>query len=289
LLDEATEYRVEPAISYGQALLGYSLAGLRRFDEAHDLLRSAASAARALNDRFAELNAYALTTRVLLQEGRAAEACAVEPPLSSGSVKAIWGEVLASRALALATVGRFAEALKAGAEADAVTQGVETKVLWPAVKTVVAMRARDSQVMGLAEDLVNMAFESGAVDPLVCAYRSNADLLGVLLSSPPLAERTSYALTRAGDNLMAGGLGYNVADSLDPRSSLSVREREVYELVCTGLSNREIARQLFITEGTVKVHVHHVYDKLGVRSRTALAMQAARERANYAAPNTRST
>src|SRR4051794_24780913 len=289
LLDEATEYRVEPAISYGQALLGYSLAGLRRFDEAHDRLRSAASAARALNDRFAELNAYALTTRVLLQEGRAAEACAVEPPLSSGSVKAIWGEVLASRALALATVGRFAEALKAGGEADAVTQGVETKDLWPAVKAVVAMRSRDSQVMGLAEDLVNVAFESGAVDPLVCAYRSNADLLGVLLSSPPLAERTSYALTRAGDNLMAGGLGYNVADSLDPRSSLSVREREVYELVCTGLSNREIARQLFITEGTVKVHVHHVYDKLGVRSRTALAMQAARERANYAAPNTRST
>ena len=38
------------------------------------------------------------------------------------------------------------------------------------------------------------------------------------------------------------------------------------------------SQRLFITEGTVKVHVHHVFDKLGVRSRTALAMNAARER-----------
>ncbi len=36
------------------------------------------------------------------------------------------------------------------------------------------------------------------------------------------------------------------------------------------LTNREIAKILFIEESTVKVHVHHIYDKLGVRSRIAL-------------------
>ena len=42
-----------------------------------------------------------------------------------------------------------------------------------------------------------------------------------------------------------------------------------------GLSNREIAKLLFIEPSTVKVHAHRIYDKLGVRSRTALAVQAA--------------
>lgn len=45
----------------------------------------------------------------------------------------------------------------------------------------------------------------------------------------------------------------------------------------------QIAELLFISESTVKVHVHHIYDKLGVRSRTALAVQAMLERADQPA------
>jgi DNA-binding NarL/FixJ family response regulator len=100
--------------------------------------------------------------------------------------------------------------------------------------------------------------------------------------TPSCTERTVYALSRAGDQDIATSLGLDVAGSLDPRSALSVREREVYELVCAGLSNREIASKLFISQGTVKVHVHHVFDKLGIRSRTALAMNAVHERARQA-------
>ena len=46
-----------------------------------------------------------------------------------------------------------------------------------------------------------------------------------------------------------------------------------------GFSNGEIARRLFISESTVKVHVHHVFDKLGIRSRTALVLGAATQAA----------
>ena len=61
-------------------------------------------------------------------------------------------------------------------------------------------------------------------------------------------------------------LGVSPLHLVDPAISLSAREREVYDLVCEGLSNAEIAQRLFISTSTVKVHVHHVFDKLGIRS-----------------------
>ena len=278
LLEDATEYRVDFAISHAQAMLGYSLVGLRRYPEAHEQLRKAQSTARSGNDSFAEHNAYALTVRLLLQEGRATEACAIEPPDTTDSVKGVRGEVMASRALALATLGRLSDAVELGAAAVALTQAVETRVLWPAIRAVIAQKSRDSRLIEHAEELLTVAFEAGAVDLLVCAYRSNPELLAVLLREPSCVERTVYAVNRAGDQDLAESMGLELAGSLDPLVTLSVREREVYRLVCAGLSNREIAGKLFITEATVKVHVHHVFDKLGVRSRTALAMNAARDR-----------
>ena len=53
---------------------------------------------------------------------------------------------------------------------------------------------------------------------------------------------------------------------------LTPREREIALLVRTGLSNKQIARQLTVSEGTIKVHLHHVFDKLAIRNRTMLAM-----------------
>lgn len=56
--------------------------------------------------------------------------------------------------------------------------------------------------------------------------------------------------------------------------SLTPRERELIELVRRGLRNRDIAAQLGVTEGTVKVYLHAIFDKLGVDNRTELAMRA---------------
>ncbi len=49
--------------------------------------------------------------------------------------------------------------------------------------------------------------------------------------------------------------------------ALSPRESEILRLVCQGLSNQEIARQLVLSVGTVKFHIHNIYGKLGVRDR----------------------
>lgn len=59
-----------------------------------------------------------------------------------------------------------------------------------------------------------------------------------------------------------------------PMESLSTREQAVVGLVVRGLRNREIASLLGIAEGTVKVHLHKVYEKLGVGSRTELVIYA---------------
>jgi DNA-binding NarL/FixJ family response regulator len=55
---------------------------------------------------------------------------------------------------------------------------------------------------------------------------------------------------------------------------LTDRELEVLRLVASGATNRESARQLFISEATVKTHLLHVYGKLGVRDRAAAVAEA---------------
>jgi two-component system nitrate/nitrite response regulator NarL len=55
---------------------------------------------------------------------------------------------------------------------------------------------------------------------------------------------------------------------------LTKRQLEVTALVSAGLSNKDVGRRLNLTEGTVKIHLHHIYDRLGVANRTALAVMA---------------
>jgi len=54
---------------------------------------------------------------------------------------------------------------------------------------------------------------------------------------------------------------------------LSPREREVGVLVARGLTNKEVARELGLSEGTVKMHVHNIFQKLGAKSRYNLIVQ----------------
>jgi len=70
-----------------------------------------------------------------------------------------------------------------------------------------------------------------------------------------------------------------VASRLDarlsrPRQELTSRELEVLRLTSEGLSNRAIARELFVSEATVKTHLVHVFEKLGVDSRTSAVAEA---------------
>src|SRR6516164_2546030 len=61
-------------------------------------------------------------------------------------------------------------------------------------------------------------------------------------------------------------------EQVPPDHALTLREWEIIGLVSHGLSNKEIARRVDLQEGTVKVHLHNIYTKIGVPNRTALAL-----------------
>ena len=56
-------------------------------------------------------------------------------------------------------------------------------------------------------------------------------------------------------------------------ASLTPREREILDLVAEGNSNAEIAARLWLSTGTVRMHLQHIYEKLGVGNRTAAVAQ----------------
>jgi two-component system nitrate/nitrite response regulator NarP len=79
-----------------------------------------------------------------------------------------------------------------------------------------------------------------------------------------LQKAMDFSLAR-GDGAAAG-----------PLAPLSSRERAIAGLIVRGLRNKEIAAELGIGEGTVKVHLHNIFEKLGVANRTELALLAAK-------------
>ena len=95
-------------------------------------------------------------------------------------------------------------------------------------------------------------------DPSLLLECMDAVVAGERWIDPEISERTRQAQARAA--------------SAPP---LTRRERELVELVRQGLRNRDIAAELGVTEGTVKVYLHAIFDKFKVENRTELALRAA--------------
>jgi len=64
------------------------------------------------------------------------------------------------------------------------------------------------------------------------------------------------------------------SDQRQLKQLLTAREMDLVELVANGYSNKQIADHCFISEGTVKVHLHNVYEKLGIKNRLELCLYA---------------
>jgi DNA-binding CsgD family transcriptional regulator len=284
LIRDARDHKLELMLPSGYTAFGLALAGLRDFDGAHAALDEAFARAKRCMDNYAQQNAYASRMRVFAQERRFSEACAVEPPPLKDALPSMRGEVCASRGLVLACLGRFLEATSSADFARSVTRGLEASTLADSIQCVLAVEGGRSDAHVLAEKLVDQAFRSGAVDILVTCYRASPAVLSLLLRLPSTSERVLFAVKRAGDESLAESQGQPLSAILDPANALSSREREICDLVAEGLSNRDIAKLLFISDTTVKAHLHRVFDKLGVHTRQALALRAVKVRWRQATP-----
>ncbi len=283
LLDDIARSRMDFAEPYALVSGAIAAAGMRDWNEAHSRVDRAQAAAQTSRSGFAEQMCYAARVRVLAHEGKHRSALSLEIPGLHGAIPSMRAEVLLARALVLATVGRIHEASSLLGATRGTTSGVEALILCAAIDAVVALKRRDRRYADLVVDLESAAFDSGALDLFVMAYRTCPELLAMLLREAREPDRLHALIARVGDVDLARALGHPLTFSDDDlRARLTPREREVYELLREGLSNRQIAELLVISEATAKLHTHHVYDKLGTRSRTAIAIQAALERAGQA-------
>ncbi|MFF9126022.1 response regulator [Streptomyces sp. NPDC014889] len=101
-----------------------------------------------------------------------------------------------------------------------------------------------------------------------------AGATGYLLKDAPRGELfTAVRAAAEGRTVLSPAVASRLVSAVRApapgKEPLSAREREVLALVARGTSNREIARELFISEATVKTHLTHLYAKLGVKDRAA--------------------
>jgi DNA-binding NarL/FixJ family response regulator len=108
-----------------------------------------------------------------------------------------------------------------------------------------------------------------------------AGATGYLLKDAPREElvRAVRAAAR-GESVLSPAVASRLMGQVrkPAREALSTRELDVLKLIADGASNREAASKLFVSEATIKTHLLHIYDKLGVRDRAGAVGEAYKRR-----------
>lgn len=137
----------------------------------------------------------------------------------------------------------------------------------PPVVAAISRLARVVMLTGSDDpDIVAAVIGAGATSYLVHGSYGTSELVDVVVGAACGRPHASPAAAAALVHAVRNGTVLAPPGSRSG-SELSVREREVMCLVADGLSNEDIGDQLGLTEKTVKNHLQHAYDKLGVHSR----------------------
>jgi DNA-binding CsgD family transcriptional regulator len=188
------------------------------------------------------------------------------PPLAPPG---LIGEFLGYRGLICAAQGRVDAAKDALQEAEGHARYVDAIAINSMGRAILrlAVEADTSAALRAVNDVVAM----GQLDVVITACRAFPQLVRACSADTKLARALSDALFASHDVSLGRSGGLAMPRELRPSEGLSPREREVFELIAQGRTNQEIARALFISESTTKVHVRHILEKLGVHSRVEAA------------------
>jgi LuxR family maltose regulon positive regulatory protein len=265
LADDIDAFDLEFAKPHAQWVAALVRLGSRRFGETERLLQSLEDGNDTGQHPPQTVNVRLLRARMLLQTGKAADAEQLTVELPDPSNYPSWrAEYIATRALALACLGDDESALKAAAAAERTSRVVEVRVLVAACHSVVGARAGEIES---AIQLLTIARELGAWDPVVCALRASAELADLLAQHEDSRRQLRSLYSSSNDLGLARRAGFRTRATRGPGELLTPRELEVLGLIRLGMRNHEIARALFISPSTTKVHIRHVFEKLGVRTR----------------------
>ena len=190
-------------------------------------------------------------------------ACESQPIVVEGLAKTLAG----CEDLVLAgTVSKISEALEAISRfrPDVVLVDLSAG-LAPAIRLVSSMRSASvpSHVVLWVVDLPEME-----------AFRAlQMGVRGILKKTLPV-EKLLECLREVGSGKIWMDDSEHVAEFIQRKeaSRLTPREKEVVRLICRGMKNKQIAENLHITAGTVKVHLMHIFEKTGLKDRLALAV-----------------
>lgn len=262
-LEEARETGLEFAVDFALLRRAAAFAGMRRVREAlrtiNELNRRASSAPDFVRD-----NLVLLHVKLAISAGDLPRARSLLASDFARRDRAPFrGELHGYNSICLAALGNRRAALAALEDDEDCFQQVEPGALREIARAILSLGQRSGAHRSV--DAVRRLLTSGVVDPLVTGFRACPELLRAAV--PSLSQELGTLLVRSRDADMAKAVGINVPRESRPREALSPREQEVVELMIQGRANHEIARILFISKSTTKVHVRHIYDKLGVHNR----------------------
>jgi DNA-binding CsgD family transcriptional regulator len=254
---------------YAQVLRAKALVGLGRFAPA---ARTLSQLEREMQDEPGTFFRGSLPVQRARLYGsvgdlkRALEVLSLGP--HEGLIREGRGEFLGWQALLHAVAGDLETAQALSAEARLASRSREVAALWLLTEAIIALAVRDEAT---ASNRLREVIDNRVWDPVVIAVRTAPALGEFVAGLPQWRGWLQHVLSASSDNSLASRFGLRVPRAAKHAGELTPRENEVHELLAQGLTNDEIARQLYISRSTTKVHVKHIYEKLGVRSRLELA------------------
>jgi LuxR family maltose regulon positive regulatory protein len=254
---------------YGDWTFAFINLGLRKFGDTERSLQLVEDAAQARPLGYHVLNVRVLRARLALETAQPERALEyVTPRDQEGAIPSLHAEYLATRGLVLGVLNRRAEAISAARQAERLSTAVEVRVLASATRAVVGAVNND---IAATRQVLTLASSLGTWDPVVAAVRSSPELAEALASIEEFRPKLADVYSASNDLALARRAGLRTRSSRAPGAILSPRELEVLGLLARGFRNRDIAKALVISESTTKVHVRHILEKLGVRTRTEAA------------------
>jgi DNA-binding NarL/FixJ family response regulator len=256
-------------IGYAQLYRAKALIGMRRFGPA---ARTLSMLERRMQDQpgsYFRVNLAIQRARLFVSVGDLNRGLDVLSPGPFEHLsRAGRGEFLGWQALLHAAAGESDRAQKLAVDSRLASRGLEAKALSFLADAIVALRVRDR---ASAVARMHSVIDSGIWDPVVIAVRAVPAVGAFIAEENEWRGWLQRLLSASSDTSLASRLGLRVPRAARRPADLTPRESEVHDLLAQGLTNEEIAKLLYISISTAKVHVKHIYDKLGVRSRLEAA------------------